>query len=142
VTCTATDANGNVGVERFTVLVRGLRDVGGTVPATLSLTLGSAPSFGAFVPGLAKHYTASTTATVISTAGSASLSVSGPARLTNGAFTLPQPLGVSITPAAWSAPVSNGTSAIAFTQDIGANDALRTGTYSATLTFTLSTTEP
>jgi X-Pro dipeptidyl-peptidase len=142
VTCTATDADGNVGVERFTVLVRGLRDVGGTVPATLSLTLGSAPSFGAFVPGLAKQYTASTTASVISTAGSAALSVSGPGRLSNGAFTLPQPLGVSIAPAAWSTPVSNGTSAITFSQDIGANDALRTGTYSATLTFTLSTTEP
>ena len=31
---------------------------------------------------------------------------------------------------------------IGFKQSIGANDALRTGTYSKTLTFTLSTTEP
>jgi hypothetical protein len=29
-----------------------------------------------------------------------------------------------------------------FKQSIGANDALRTGTYSKTLTFTLSTTTP
>ena len=32
--------------------------VGGTVPATLSLTIGQA-SFGAFVPGVARTYTAS-----------------------------------------------------------------------------------
>jgi hypothetical protein len=38
--------------------------------------------------------------------------------------------------------VSNGSSAITFRQHIGATDALRTGSYSKTLTFTLSTTEP
>jgi hypothetical protein len=32
--------------------------------------------------------------------------------------------------------------AITFEQSIGANDALRTGSYSKTLTFTLSTTTP
>ena len=52
---------------------------GGTVPATLALTLGPAATFGAFTPGVAKTYTASTTATIISTAGDATLSVSGPA---------------------------------------------------------------
>ena len=31
---------------------------------------------------------------------------------------------------------------VPFTQAIGATDALRTGTYSKTLTFTLSTTTP
>ena len=31
--------------------------VGGTVPATLSLTLGAAASFGAFIPGVAREYT-------------------------------------------------------------------------------------
>ena len=36
----------------------------------------------------------------------------------------------------------NDPVAIAFSQHIGAGDALRTGTYSATLTFTLSTTSP
>jgi hypothetical protein len=116
--------------------------VGGTVPATLSLTLGAPASFGAFTPGVAKDYTASTTATVISTAGDAALSVSDPGHLINGTFALPSPLGVSIAPASWSAPVSNAAVAIGFTQHIGANDALRTGTYTKTLTFTLSTTTP
>ena len=39
-------------------------------------------------------------------------------------------------------PVSNAPVAIRFTQAIGANDPLRTGAYSRTLTFTLSTTTP
>ena len=51
---------------------------GGTVPATLSLTLGTPATFGAFTPGVAKDYTASTTANVISTAGDATLSVTDP----------------------------------------------------------------
>src|SRR5215218_3423483 len=38
---------------------------GGTVPATLSLTVGNAATFGQFTPGAAKDYTASTTASVI-----------------------------------------------------------------------------
>ena len=50
--------------------------VGGTVPATLSLTLGAPASFGAFTPGVTKEYTASTTANVISTALDATLTVS------------------------------------------------------------------
>src|SRR5262249_23321924 len=51
---------------------------GGTVPATLSLSLGTAPSFGAFTPGIAKTYSATGTANVISTAGDALLSVADP----------------------------------------------------------------
>ncbi len=39
-------------------------------------------------------------------------------------------------------PISNDAVAVAFEQQIGANDALRTGSYSKTLTFTLSTTNP
>ena len=34
------------------------------MPATLSLTLGAPASFGAFTPGVAKDYTAQTTANV------------------------------------------------------------------------------
>jgi amidase len=78
----------------------------------------------------------------VSTAGDATLSVSDPGHLANGAFTLPQPLQVDIAPAGWSGPVSHATANITFTQPIGANDPLRTGTYSRTLTFTLSTTNP
>ena len=39
-------------------------------------------------------------------------------------------------------PVANDAVTLAFRQAIGANDALRTGRYSKTLTVTLSTTEP
>ena len=38
--------------------------------------------------------------------------------------------------------MSNDAVSIAFSQAIGANDALRTGAYSKTMTFTLSTTTP
>ncbi len=116
--------------------------VAGAVPATLSLSLGAPASFGTFTPGLAHDYTAATTASVISTAGGATLSVSDPGHLTNGAFSLPEALQVDIAPAAWTGPVSNAAVAIAFHQHIGATDALRTGSYSRTLTFTLSTTTP
>ncbi|WP_196807487.1 GH92 family glycosyl hydrolase [Candidatus Solirubrobacter pratensis] len=116
--------------------------VGGDVPATLALTLGAPASFGAFTPGVEQTYSAATTATVTSTAADATLSVSDPGHLTDGSFALPDALQVSMTPSAWTGPVSNGTSAIAFTQHIGAGDALRTGSYSRTLTFTLATTNP
>ena len=49
---------------------------------------------------------------------------------------------MEIAPATWTQPVSNAASAITFRQHVGATDALRTGTYSKTLTFTLSTTAP
>ena len=135
--------------------------VGGNVPATLSLTLGTPASFGAFVPGVARVYTASTTANVISTAGDATLSVADPSstntgHLVNGSFFLPQalqagtgtafaPVGGTANPTTlktWSAPTSNESVGINFRQSIAANDALRTGAYSKTLTFTLSTTQP
>jgi hypothetical protein len=137
------------------------------VPATLSLSLGAAPQFGAFTPGLGKTYTANTTANVISTAGDATLSVSDPSstatgRLVNGSFSLVNALQASATSAAgkgqalanvggssaptslltYSGPVSNDAVTLNFSQAIGANDPLRTGTYSKTLTFTLSTTTP
>jgi hypothetical protein len=114
---------------------------GGDVPATLALTLGAPASFGAFIPGVAKEYTASTTASVTSTAGDAALSVSS-GRLTNGAFSLEQPVVVTPEKAAWTGPVTNDAFAIGFKQSIGATEGLRTGSYSSTLTFTLSTRTP
>src|SRR4051812_13077070 len=116
--------------------------VGGTVPATLSLTLGPAVSFGAFTPGVDHTYEASTTANVTSTAGDATLSVSGDDHLRNGTFSLPDPLQVLSLPKVYAGPVSNDAVPIGFRQHIGATDALRTGTYATTLTFTLSTTNP
>ena len=49
-----------------------------------------------------------------------------------------------ITPekSAWSGPVTNDAFAIGFKQSIEAADPLRTGNYSAAVTFTLSTTTP
>ncbi len=139
VTVTLSDRYGGAVLDSATSDTGG---VGGTVPATLSLTLGAPASFGSFTPGVDRTYGASTTANVISTAGDATLSVSDPGHLTNGAFSLPAPLSVSMTPSSWAGPVSNAAVAIAFSQHIGANDALRTGSYSETLTFTLSTTTP
>jgi M6 family metalloprotease-like protein len=142
-------------------------NVGGTVPATLSLTMGAPASFGAFTPGLQKDYFASTTATVTSTAGDATLSVVDPSssntgKLVNGSFALPQtlqanaargatagnayaPVGGSASPTSlftWDGPASNDGLTVGFKQPIAANDALRTGPYAKALTFTLSTTNP
>jgi carboxypeptidase T len=132
------------------------------VPATLSLTVGQPASFGAFVPGVGASYDASTAATVTSTAGDATLSVADPSstapgHLVNGSFSLAQPITAAAsklgTPAgpfsavpatlmAWNAPASNDAVTLLFRQAIGANEPLRTGTYSKSLTFTLSTTNP
>jgi hypothetical protein len=142
-------------------------DAGGSVPATLALSLGTPAAFGAFTPGLDHDYDASMTATVISTAGDAALSVADPSptatgHLVNGAFSLPSallasatspagtgraraPVGSSAAPATlltYAAPTSNDPVALAFRQHIGTTDALRTGSYAKTLTFTLSTTTP
>ena len=139
----------------------------GTVPATLSLTLGAPASFGAFVAGVTATYTASTTANVISTAGDALLSVADPSstatgHLVNGTFALPEFLqararnaantgtaynnvGSSASPLnllTYSGPISNDAVTIGFSQLVKSTDALRTGTYSKTLTYTLSTTTP
>jgi X-Pro dipeptidyl-peptidase len=116
--------------------------VGGTVLATLSLSLGAAATFEPFQAGVAKDYTATTSATVISTAGDAQLSVSEPGRLTNGAFSLAEPLRVEFSKAAWTGPVSNESVDVTFKQLIKATDPLRTGTYAKTVTFTLATTNP
>jgi amidase len=140
---------------------------GGTVGATLSLTLGTPAAFGAFTPGLAKDYSAGMTANVVSTAGDGTLSVADPSatatgHLVNGAFSLPSALQAQATSPAgvggafanvggaaaplslltYAGPVSNDPVSLSFRQHIGATDALRTGTYSKTLTFTLSTTSP
>ena len=104
---------------------------------------------------------------MISSAGDATLTVADPSptntgKLVNGTFTLAQPLTATATSAAapprraapvggsaapttlltYAGPSSNDAVTITFKQSIGANEALRTGTYAKTLTFTLSTTTP
>jgi len=106
------------------------------------VALGAPASFGAFTPGTTKEYTAGTTANVISSAGDAALTVSEPGHLTNGAFSLAEPLRVEFSQAAWTGPVSNDNVTIGYSQTILASEGLRTGTYAKTLTFTLSTTKP
>jgi hypothetical protein len=115
--------------------------VGGQVPATLALTLGAPASFGTFTPGVTKDYDAATTANVTSSAGDAALSAST-VKLTNGAFSLARPVVVTPAKSVWTGPVANDSFAIAFKQSIDAADPLRTGNYSAAVTFTLSTTTP
>jgi hypothetical protein len=142
-------------------------DVGGSVPATLSLTLGSGATFAPFIPGVLRDYDASMTANVISSAGDATMTVADASanatgHLVNGAFSLPSALQVSasspnatggaLAPVGGSAapttvltyakPVSNDAVAVAFRQHVANTDALRTGSYSKTLTFTLATTNP
>jgi len=141
--------------------------IGGTVSATLGLTMGGPASFNPFTPGVGKDYTAGTTATVTSSAGDAALSVADPGatnigKLVNGSFTLAQAMQAAGTSAngtgsplaaiggsanpttllTYSGPVSNDVVTVTFKQTIGANEALRTGAYSKSLTFTLSTTTP
>ena len=118
-------------------------DVGGSVPATLSLVLGAAPAFGPFTPGLAKTYTASTTATVISTAGDATLTVADPsswrpASWSTGRSRWRRRWAGSGVVKTYTGPVSNDVVTVTFTQAISATEPLRTGAYSKTLTYTLS----
>ena len=115
----------------------------------------------------AQTYEASTTANVISSAGDALLSVADPSsqqhrppgqRLVRHAAAAagPRPqrgqhgtayanVGSSASPLSllqYGGPISNDTVTLQFSQRVNANDALRTGAYSKTLTFTLSTTQP
>ena len=99
---------------------------------------------------------------MITSAGDATLTIADPSatttgRLVNGSFALPQavqakagggafaPVGGTSSPTAlltYNQPASNDAVTVEFKQSIGSGDALRTGTYSKTLTFTLSTTTP
>ncbi|MBE2316733.1 Xaa-Pro dipeptidyl-peptidase [Solirubrobacter sp. CPCC 204708] len=117
-------------------------DVTGTVPATLSLTLGTPAAFDPFIPGRQQEYTATTDATVTSTAGDATLTVSNLGHMTNGAFSLAEPLRAELAKSTWTGPTSGEKVGVTFKQLIKATDPLRTGTYSKTVTFTLSTTNP
>ncbi|HEY4281191.1 MAG TPA: hypothetical protein VGM91_23455 [Conexibacter sp.] len=65
---------------------------------------------------MAKDYTASTVATVISTAGDATLSHSDPGHLTNGAFSLAEPLLIELAKSTRTGPTSNEKVAITFKQ--------------------------
>jgi hypothetical protein len=133
----------------------------------MALTMGRTASLGSFVPGADGEYVASIAANVISTAGDATLSVSDPdpvmpGRLVNGDRALAHPLLATATNAAqplsvfapitgdvsplvlltYPKEIANDAVTVSLKQVIDANEALRSGTYSKTLTFTLSTTNP
>jgi cytochrome c len=137
-------------------------DVFGEVPGVLSLQLGGLAMFSPFQAGATRDYTASTTATVISTAADASLTVADPSstatgHLVNGTYALPRalqvrtgtsafaPVGSSAAPTSllsYQGAVGKDVVAIDLKQSISESDALRTGKYGKTLVFTLSTTTP
>jgi hypothetical protein len=108
------------------------------------------------------------TANVISTAGDGLLSVSDPSptatgHLVNGAYSLPSALQAKATSSTtgvggsladvggtanpttlltYPGPTGSDAVALTFQQHVAATDTLKTGSYSKTLTFTLSTTAP
>ncbi|WP_053226959.1 ThuA domain-containing protein [Solirubrobacter soli] len=141
--------------------------VGGNVPTVLALNIGAVPSLGTFQPGVAKDYEASVSASVVSSASAAALTVrdtsaTATGRLVNGTAALTQPLQVNATDAtqttsafaplsttgaalpllALSTPVGLHPVTIGFKQPIAATEGLLRGNYAKTLTFTLSATTP
>jgi hypothetical protein len=170
-TVTSHDAAGNASsaTASYTVVVKDDGDLGGSAPATLSMVLGTPAPFAPFTPGVPRDYTTSFIATIISTAADATLTVADASatntgQMVNGTYALAQPLkaagasanqyghagaggivGGSANPTTlvtYDGPVTNDPATLTFTQSIGGTDALRTGAYSKTLTFTLSTTNP
>jgi sugar phosphate isomerase/epimerase len=146
-----------------------LGTIGGDVPSLLQLVItNNGGHFGTFVPGVARTYDTALAATVTTTTGDAALAVTDPSatasgRLVNGAFSLASPVnaravgsgdspapafaalptdGSSLLLRSWSTPVTAAPLTLGFRQSIGAAEVLRAGTYSKTLTFTLSTTTP
>ncbi len=151
-----------------TSLGTSLSTVGGDVPSVLNLAISSAGSFGTFVPGIATNYNTALAASVTTTTGDAALTVTDPdtvagGYLVNGALKLASPLTIralglgdpastAFTPLntngtplqlkSWSSPVTAAPLTVGLRQAIGGTEPLRAGTYSKTLTFTLSTTTP
>ena len=163
----AKDAAGNVSAvasKTFAITTRTQtpHELVGDVPATLAIQLAGQTSLGTFLPGEARDYTSTATATVTSTGGDAALTVADASatntgKLVNGTYALAQPLQIRAGAAAFgpiggsaspttlltfNQPVSGASAPLEFKQSIGATDGLRTGRYSKTLTFTLSTTTP
>jgi hypothetical protein len=167
-TVNATDAAGNSASATRNYSVKPVESTpGGETPATLNLTLGAANAFSPFVPGIAKDYTTNVSATMTTTSLDATLWVADPSatatgRLMNGTFALDAPLKVSGTSPngtatseaavggssaptkllTYAGPVVNEAATLNFKQTIGGTEPLRTGSYSKTLTFTLSTENP
>ncbi len=164
-TVTSHDQAGDVSSVTHSYAVQ--TQAGGGTASTLTLSLGGAPAFTPFVPGVGTDYLATTTAVVNSTAGDALLTVADPSAVAsghllngdapladalqagatsaNGASTGYQAVPDTASPAtllAYAGPVSNDQVTLNFKQTIGQTDPLRSGTYAKALVFTLSTTNP
>jgi hypothetical protein len=139
----------------------------GASHASVSLSVDPATSFGSFVAGTSNDYLTTLGATVTSTGADASLTVLDPSEtatghLVNGSWALASPLEAKATSAqgvgspfgpigsaaaplvllSWAEPVTDQPVTIQFRQSIAATDTMRTGSYSKSLEFTLSSTAP
>ena len=131
----------------------------------LSLSLSGSVDLGDVVPAVTRDYTTSVAAIVTSTGANATLTVADtdtvhPGHLVNGDLALAQPLQFEATDAAtpmsifaplgansltlltWNAPVSYDEVTVSVKQSVAQTDPLRTGSYSKTVLFTLSSTAP
>ncbi len=166
-------SNSDTATESVLLAARSTNDalgtVGGDVPSVLNLTVSNTGSFGTFAPGVAQAYNTALAASVTTTTGDATLSVTDPSttatgHLVNGTYSLPQALtvralglgdsastaftplsetaGTPVVLKSWSAPMTAAPVTLGFRQNIGNTDVLRAGTYSKTVTFTLSTATP
>jgi hypothetical protein len=168
---TATDSAGNIVTKDVPYMVNSVDTtllVGSTLDTTMALTFtGNPPVFQPFEPGVAREYTVATAPRITSTTGNTALTVSDPSetnigKLVNGTMPLTNTLqayansatglagaggniGGTAAPTqllTFAAPVTNAAVNLVFRQNITSTEALRTGSYSKTLTFTLSTTAP
>ena len=141
---------------------------GGETPATLNLTLGAPASFAPFIPGIAKDYTTHDDRDAhVDRRGRHAVGrrperdghrTPGQRRVhprrrrcrsrrpARTASARPRPrVGGSAAPTqllTYDGPLGAEAATLKFKQSIGGTEALRTGGYAKTLTFTLSTTTP
>jgi hypothetical protein len=140
--------------------------VEGVVPFTQTLAATCSPVvLGPFVPGKTHEYSNTCVLKATSTAAQSKLvaedaSPTHTGHLVQGTYFLPEPLeskaastqgGIGgvftslVAPATlltYAKPFSEDEATVTFNQKIGLHDSLHTGTYSKTITLTLSTTEP
>ena len=147
----AVDVAGNVEGERsvtFTI-ADGTGDsaqaeldvIAAVVPGTLSLTLGGPATFGAFVPGVQREYTANTFLTATSSLHASELTVEL-GHMANGPMSLPEPLRADLSQSRWSGPIAEERVDVTFRQLVKATDRLFEGTYAQRVRFMLSAITP
>jgi hypothetical protein len=139
---TVSDGRASRGAQRDVVVTTPRAET----PPPLTLVLSAARvELGPFIPGLARDYGASLTAT---TTGGGTLTVAdrgaNPGHLAGPAGALAQPLRVRSAGGAFAPLTSPVTvpDSVEFKQPIAADEVLRPGAYTKALTFTLAVTTP